>query len=90
MSLSIMLVTVNSSLMITTNKVRDMFDINTFATLTFSRLMAEKMVEQAMVISSASPVWRENDSQLKCPPCNDKVCGSGFQIRLGWLIKESM
>ena len=30
----------------TSQEVRDMFDINTFATLTFSRLMAEKMVEQ--------------------------------------------
>ncbi|MDU6560445.1 MAG: SDR family NAD(P)-dependent oxidoreductase, partial [Streptococcus vestibularis] len=30
----------------TSQEVRDMFDINTFATMTFSRLMAEKMVEQ--------------------------------------------
>ena len=28
----------------TSQEVRDMFDINTFATMTFSRLMAEKMV----------------------------------------------
>ena len=30
----------------TSQEVRDMFDINTFATLTFSRLMAETMVKQ--------------------------------------------
>ena len=30
----------------TSQEIRDMFDINTFATMTFSRLMAEKMVEQ--------------------------------------------
>ena len=29
----------------TSQEVRDMFDINTLATMTFSRLMAEKMVE---------------------------------------------
>ena len=51
----------------TSQGVRDMFDINTFATMSFSRLMAEKMVgTSAMAISSStSPVWRENcDSQL--------------------------
>ena len=30
----------------TSQEVRDMFDINTLATMTFSRLIAEKMVEQ--------------------------------------------
>ena len=43
----------------TSQEVRDMFDINTFATMTFSRLMAEKWSSKAMVISSISPVWRE-------------------------------
>ena len=38
----------------TSQEVRDMFDINTFATMTFSR----KWWSKAMAISSISPVWR--------------------------------
>ena len=58
----------------TSQEIRDMFDINTFATMTFSRLMAEKMVEQGRGHIINIPVWRENcDSQLKCL-CSDQVC----------------
>ena len=49
----------------TSQEVRDMFDINTFATITFSRLMAEKMVEQGHghIINIAS--MAEKQGQLK-------------------------
>ena len=48
----------------TSQEIRDMFDINTFATMTFSRLMAEKWWSKAMAISSTSPVWRGKLQQL--------------------------
>ena len=65
----------------TSQEVRDMFDINTFATMTFSRLMAEKMVEQAPWAYHQYRQYggKNCDSQLKCL-CSDKVC-------CNWLLR---
>ena len=48
----------------TSQEVRDMFDINTLATMTFSRLIAEKMVEQGYghIASMAGKIATANSS----------------------------
>lgn len=61
----------------TSQEVRDMFDINTLATMTFSRLIAEKMVEQGYghiinIASMAGKIATANSSVY----AGNKVCGN--------------
>ena len=60
----------------TSQEVRDMFDINTLATMTFSRLIAENGRARLWPYHQYRQHGRKNcDSQLKCL-CGNKVCSN--------------